>query len=135
MEEIFNKLIERLEIYGIKTTNLFKRDLNRLVKNNKKEFIDVFYNEAKLFKDGQYREYNKYELLKKNRMTENQKNKLKGISLWRYEYRKYNYNLKCLCAYIEGQPTFLCAFIEDENKRNGNKTYISNIDRVIGMLE
>ena len=135
MEEIFNKLIERLEIYGIKTTNLFKRDLNRLVKNNKKEFIDVFYNEAKLFKDGQYREYNKYEQLKKNRMTEKQIKKLKGVSLWRYEYRKNNYNLKCLCAYLEGEPTFLCAFIEDENKRNGNKTYLSNIDRVIGMLE
>ena len=65
MEEIFNKLIERLEIYGIKTTKSFGRDLNRLVKGNKQEFVYNFYEEAILFKNGQYREYNKYEQLKK----------------------------------------------------------------------
>ena len=87
-----------------------------------------------MFKSEKYREYNRFEQLKKNRFTKQQLIRLRGINLWRYEYRKDGYNLKCLCSYIDNKPTFLCAFNEDNNKEYGKDSYKFNIDRIIKII-
>lgn len=126
-------MLQRLQIYGIRSTKELRKDLEKLVQTDVENFIEVFYKDF-IRKD--FENYNKYEKLK--HLTREQKKRLKGFVLRRYEYRNTS-NLRCIfIIYNENNnsiPIILCAFNEDENKKKGKDSYNENIERAIKIFE
>lgn len=113
-EDSIIKMLQALQNKGIISTEDFVKDITRLVNSDIKEFITKFYKDITR---SNLRELKRYERLK---LTKVQNNKMKGNSLFRYEYRNTS-NLRCIYV-IQNENTedksiiLLCAFNEDARK-------------------
>lgn len=126
-------LIKELQRNGIRCTKDVKKDLQKLVNTDLENFIEVF---LKDFIRKDFDNYNKFEILR--HLTKQQRKRLKGNLLRRYEYRNTS-NLRCIfIVYNDNNksvPVILCAFNEDGDKKTGKKSYNKNIDRAIDIFE
>lgn len=134
-EEYFEEMLEELRKHGIISTNELKKDLVKLVTSNKRKFKQIFYHDMLRSNTEEIEQFNRFELL--NRLSRKQRKKLKGIKLWRWEYRE-NSNFKCIFAVTTVNNSnisiLLCAFNEDWDKKKGNDNYEENINRAISIL-
>lgn len=125
-------MIKSLQKKNIRCTEEATKDLLKLVKTDIDAFIEVFYKDF-IRKD--FDNFNKFEILKLNMQ---QRRRIKGIKLRRYEYRNTS-NLRCIFIVpeekINDDTIILCAFNEDGDKRIGKKSYNKNIERAITILE
>lgn len=126
------RLLQYLQNQGILATNDFADDLKRLIKTNYKTFA------KELYKDFTRKDFENYNRFKKLRLTSKQKEKIGGITLWRYEYRKTS-NLRCIFIvqeeYNNINPVLICAFNEDGSKNKGVNSYKDNIERSINIIK
>lgn len=124
--EDFLVMLEVLKIHDIYATNQFFNDICKLVKTDKIKFIHDFQRDMiRVDKT----KHNRYERLS---LTSNQSQKLKGKSMYRYEYRNTS-NLRCIYI-IEDEHNriiLLKAFNEDKTKTKGKGNYDINIERAI----
>lgn len=84
------RLLQELQRHGILSTKEITKDLQKLVKTDIENFVEVFFKDF-IRKD--FENYNKFEKL--HHLTKKQKKKLKGNLLRRYEYRNTS-NLRCI---------------------------------------
>lgn len=124
------RLMQYLQNEGINVTNEFVKDIKQLVKT------DVVLFAKQIFKDFSRKDFKKYNKFEKLKLTDIQKRKITGYSLWRYEYRNTS-NLRCIFilenADNSDEITLICAFNEDGDKRNGSNSYNKNIQRAISI--
>lgn len=127
------KMLQVLAKHGILCTKEMEKDLQKLITTDIEKFIGVFVRDF-IRKD--FEHYNKFEKLRN--LTPNQKKRLDGNILRRYEYRNAS-NFRCIfIVYTDNNtsmPVLLCAFNEDGNKKNGKNAYNKNIDRAIDIYE
>lgn len=127
-KEALAKMFAVLEIHNVFASPQFAKDISSLVETDIEKFIETFTRDLsrKCLKG-----YNKYERLSLNK---NQKKKLDGNALYRYEYRNTS-NLRCIYIIMKennNKNTFLLnAFNEDKNKTGGKNSYSFNIERAI----
>lgn len=114
------------EKHNINYTDQFYKDICKLVKTNVNKFIESF---SRDFSRINYKKHNRYEKL---RLTPKQIKKLKGKSLYRYEYRNDS-NLRCIYLLEDeyNKITLLKAFNEDKGKTKGKGSYDFNIEQAI----
>ena len=126
------KILQMLQAHGVRSTKEAAKDLQNLVQTDIKKFTENFYKD---FIIKEFEDYNRY---KKLSLTKEQRKRLKGHTLWRYEYR-HTSNLRCIfIVYNENNtniPIILCAFKEDGDKKKGKKSYEDNIERAIKIFE
>lgn len=127
------RLLQELQRHGIFSTKDVKKDLQKLVNTDLEKFIEVF---LKDFIRKDFDNYNKFEILR--HLTKQQKKRLNGNLLRRYEFRNTS-NLRCIFIVCNENnnsvPIILCAFNEDGDKKTGKKSYNKNIDRAIDIFE
>ena len=127
------RLLQELQRHGIFSTKDVKKDLQKLVNTDLEKFIEVFFKDF-IRKD--FDNYNKFEILR--HLTKQQKKRLNGNLLRRYEFRNTS-NLRCIFIVCNENnnsvPIILCAFNEDGDKKTGKKSYNTNIDRAIDIFE
>ena len=106
-------------------------DISKLVKTDKLEFMDEF---TRNMSRKNQKKHNRYEPLMK--LTKNQKRRLDGRKLYRYEYRK-NSNFRCiyLAKDAYNNMIILLAFNEDGDKSKGKVNYDLNIEKAIKRYE
>ena len=131
-EDQLYRLFQYLQEEGIRVTEEFVKDILKLVKTNIKAFASQIYKD---FARKDFENYNRFEKLK---LTKQQKLKIEGKNLWRYEYRNTS-NLKCIFIVENGNntdiPILLCAFNEDGDKKDGENSYAHNIERAIEIIK
>ena len=127
------RLLQELDRHGIKSTKDIKKDLQKLVNSDIENFVEAFFKD---FVRKDFDNYNKFEKLR--HLTKQQKKRLNGNLLRRYEYR-HTSNLRCIFIVYNDNtndmPILLCAFNEDGDKKTGKKSYNKNIDRAIDIFE
>lgn len=127
------RLLQELDRHGIKSTKDIKKDLQKLVNSDIENFVEAFFRD---FVRKDFDNYNKFEKLR--HLTKQQKKRLKGNLLRRYEYRNTS-NLRCIFIVYNDDtnniPILLCAFNEDGDKKTGKMSYNKNIDRAIDIFE
>ncbi len=133
IEASIDKLLKELQRNRILSTKEIRKDLQKLVNTDIEGFIEAFYKD---FIRKEFEDYNKFEKLR--HLTKQQKKRLKGNLLRRYEYRN-NSNLRCIFIVCtdnnDDVPILLCAFNEDGDKKSGKNSYNKNIDRAIDIFE
>ena len=82
-------MLEVLKLHGVNYTEQFYKDLCKLVKTDVNKFIKDF---SRDFSRMSYKKHNRYEELSLN---SDQKKRIDGKSLYRYEYRNSS-NLRCI---------------------------------------
>lgn len=132
-EAAIKRLLKELQRNGILSTKQIEKDFQKLINTDLEKFVEVFYRD---FIRKEFEDYNKYEKLK--HLTKQQRKRLNGNILRRYEYRNTS-NLRCIFIIcIENNnniPILLCAFNEDGNKKSGKNSYKKNIDRAVDIFE
>ena len=119
-------MLEVLKLHGVNYTEQFYKDICKLVKTDVNKFIKDF---SRDFSRMSYKKHNRYEELSLN---SDQKKRIDGKSLYRYEYRNSS-NLRCIYI-IEDEYnniTLLKAFNEDKGKIKGKGSYNFNIEQAI----
>lgn len=130
--DAFTRMFQVLKLHGVYASAQFRKDIEDLVKTDIIKFIDDF---TKAFSRINLKEQNKYERLS---IRPEQKKKLDGNSLFRYEYRNTS-NLRCI--YItrdvnnSNKTILLNAFNEVKGKTKGKNSYRFNIERAIKTYE
>lgn len=106
-------------------------DISKLVKTDKLKFMEEF---ARNMSRKNQKKHNRYETLTK--LTKNQRRRLDGRKLYRYEYRK-NSNFRCLYLAEDAYNNMiiLLAFNEDGDKSKGKGNYDLNIEKAIKRYE
>lgn len=126
------RLLQYLQNEGIRATDDFVKDIQRLIQTDVETFAAQFYKD---FARKNFERYNRFEKLK---LTQQQKAMIGGNILWRYEYRNSS-NFRCIFilekAHNGNIPILLCAFNEDGNKKKGNNSYNHNIKRAIQIIK
>ena len=125
------QMLRDLEIFGIKSTDRFYKNIVKLINTDKIKFIKEFSKDMKFI---DINAYNRFERLYPN--TDKQKKILANDELYRYEYRRSNKNVKCIFVLIksDGTRVLLNAFNEDGDKQKGNDSYKKNIELAIQIL-
>ena len=127
------RLLQYLQREGIRVTNDFVKDIQRLVQTDVETFASQFFRD---FARKDFENYNRFEKLRN--LTHKQKKRLKGNILRRYEYRNTS-NLRCIFIIHNDNnksiPIILCAFNENGDKKKGKQSYNKNIDRAIDIFE
>ena len=125
------RLLQYLQREGIRATNDFVKDIQRLVQTDVETFASQFFSD---FARKDFENYNRFEKLK---LTKQQKAMIDGNILWRYEYRNTS-NFRCIFivekAHNDSNPILLCAFNENGGKKKGNNSYAHNIKRAIDII-
>ena len=126
------RLLQYLQNEGIRVTDDFVRDIQKLIQTDMETFASQF------FKDFARKDFKNYNRFKKLKLTKQQKLMIDGNILWRYEYRNTS-NFRCIFilekAHNCNSPILLCAFNEDETKKKGNDSYAYNIERAIEIIK
>lgn len=126
------RLLQYLQNEGIRVTEEFAKDIQRLVLTDVKKFA------SQIFKDFSRKPYNKYNRFEKLKLTKQQKAEIDGYALWRYEYRNTS-NLRCIFILENdnnnGMPILICAFNENGHKQKGENSYSHNIERSIEIIK
>lgn len=126
------RLLQYLQNEGIRVTDDFVKDIQRLIQTNVENFAAQFY------KDFARKDFEKYNRFEKLKLTQKQKAMIDGNILWRYEYRNTS-NFRCIFilekAHNSNNPILLCAFNEDGGKKKGNDSYSRNIKRAIKIIK
>ena len=134
MEKYFEilKLLQYLQNEGIRVTNDFVKDIQRLIQTDVETFA------SQLFKDFSRKDFENYNRFEKLKLTKQQKSMIDGNILWRYEYRNTS-NFRCIFilekSHNNNTPILLCAFNEDGGKKKGNNSYDHNIKRAIHIIK
>ncbi|MCR5186902.1 MAG: hypothetical protein K6D97_07310 [Clostridia bacterium] len=127
------KILNDLKRHNILSTKEVKKDLQKLIGSDIYDFARVFLRD---FLRMEFDNYNKFEILRN--LNREQRKRLKGTLLRRYEYRNSS-NLRILFVVyndnLSNIPIILCAFNEDGDKKKGNNSYNKNIDRAIRIFE
>lgn len=127
------KILKDLERHNILSTKEVEKDLQKLIGTDIYDFARVFLRD---FIRMDFDNYNKFEILRN--LSREQKKKLRGTLLRRYEYRNSS-NLRIIFVVYNDDsnhvPILLCAFNEDGDKKKGNNSYHKNIDRAIRIFE
>ncbi len=126
------RLLQYLQNEGIRATDDFVKDIQRLIQTDVETFAAQFY------KDFARKDFEKYSRFEKLKLTQPQKAMIDGNILWRYEYRNTS-NFRCIFilekAHNGNSPILLCAFNEDGGKKKGNNSYDHNIKRAIQIIK
>ncbi len=126
------RLLQYLQNEGIRVTNDFVKDIQRLIQTDVEIFASQFFKD---FARKDFENYNRFEKLK---LTKQQKTMIDGNILWRYEYRNTS-NFRCIFivekAHNGNNPILLCAFNENGGKKKGNNSYNHNIKRAIEIIK
>ena len=127
------QMLRDLEANDIWSTKDFFRDIISLLDSVevKRNFMKIFSKDMKICN---INAYNKFELLNKS-LTEYQRRILGGNSLYRYEFRRNNKNIKCIFVLEEERKILLDAFNEDGDKKSGKDSYKINIVRAIRIYK
>ena len=124
--------MQYLQNEGIRVTKDFVKDIQRLIQTDVETFASQFFKD---FARKDFENYNRFEKLK---LTKQQKARIEGKILWRYEYRNTS-NFRCIFivekAHNGNSPILLCAFNEDGEKKRGNNSYDHNIKRAIDIIQ
>lgn len=131
-EDEIQRLLQYLQNEGIRATEDFVKDIQRLVLTDVKKFARQIFND---FSRKNYSKYNRFEQLK---LTKRQKAEIDGYALWRYEYRNTS-NLRCIFILEKdnnnSDPILICAFNENAHKKKGEDSYPHNIERAIDIIK
>ena len=131
-EQQFYRLFQYLQDAGIRVTHEFVKDIESLVQSNTEKFAKQIY------ADFSRKEFEKYNRFEKLTLSSEEKNKIKGNDLWRYEYR-YTSNLRCIFIIKSDNnidiPIIICAFNENGHRKKGKESYKDNIKRAINIIE
>lgn len=131
-KDAFTRMFQILKTHGVYATPQFKKDIEDLVKSDINKFI---FDCTKAFSRVSLKDQNKYERLN---LKPEQKKKLDGKSLFRFEYRNTS-NLRCIYITedVNNKKTtiLLNAFNEEKGKTKGKNAYKFNIERAIKIYE
>ncbi len=131
-EDEIKRLLQYLQNEGIRATNEFVKDIQRLVLTDVKSFA------SQCFRDFSRKDYGRYNRFEKLRLTKQQKIEIAEYDLWRYEYRNTS-NLRCIFILEKennnSEPILVCAFNEDGNKKKGESSYSHNIERALKIIK
>lgn len=131
-EDEIQRLLQYLQNEGIRATDDFVKDIQRLVLTDVKKFA------SQIFKDFSRRKYSKYNRFEQLKLTKQQKEEIDGYALWRYEYRNTS-NLRCIFILEKDNnnsvPILICAFNENGHKKKGENSYPHNIARAIEIIK
>lgn len=131
-EDEIQRLLQYLQSEGIRATNDFVKDIQRLVLTDVKTFAE------RIFKDFSRRNYSKYNRFKQLTLNKQQKEQIDDYALWRYEYRNTS-NLRCIFILEKdnnnSDPILICAFNENGDKKRGEGSYPHNIERAIEIIK
>lgn len=132
-EASIDRLLQRLQEHGVRSTKEVRKDFIKLVNTDLEGFVEAVFSDFTM-KD--FEKYNRFEKLRN--LTRAQRRRLKGNILRRYEYRNTS-NLKCIFIIYKEKnsstPILLCAFNEDGDKKTGKQSYNKNIDIAIDIFE
>ncbi len=124
----FYKSFEYMRKFGFDYSKQFLKDISKLVTSNVEAFLESC---RKDFSINKLNNYNKFEKLN---LSLNQAKRLKGLSLYRYEYRKES-NIRIIYTIIVNNTVYaVCAFNEDSSKRKSKDSYNANINRAINII-
>ncbi len=120
---------QTMQKYNFEFSEDIVKDLNKLVKSDMDSFL------IQVTKDFLTFDYDNLNRFEKINLIAKQKEEIRGMQLYRYEYRKEG-NLRILFVMkVKKKSYFLCAFNENGGKHKSKDSYKINIERAISIFK